>query len=473
MTGNAVFTILIVDDEQHILFSSESLLRFAGIRDIQTLDDSRKVLPLLEKGKIHIIVLDLFMPYVSGRELLTALSRDYPHIPVIVMTAADEVDMAVDCMKAGAFDYLVKPVENARLVSSVKKALEICSLKNQISQLREHLLTNRVKHPAAFSSMVSASPKMSAIFQYCEVIAESRQPVIIMGETGTGKELIAKAIHTVSGVKGKFVPVNAAGLDDNMFSDTLFGHKKGAYTGADQARAGLIAQASGGTLFLDEIGDLNEVSQVKLLRLLQEQEYYQVGSDMPMVSDARILVATNRNLRGLTATGKFRNDLYFRLCTHQVQIPPLRERTEDIQVLLEHFLAEAAQELKKKKPSYPSELITLLSLYDFPGNVREMKALIFDTVARHSSGILSMDCFKELIGTRVPQSGAESSLAKSVVEGLRVTLERLPTVREVENYLVDEAMKLANGNQGIAASILGFTRQTLNKRLRKGKDIVS
>jgi DNA-binding NtrC family response regulator len=473
MTGTTTFSILIVDDEQHILFSSESLLRFAGIRDIRTLDDSRRVLPLLEKETIHIIVLDLFMPYVSGRELLTALSRDYPHIPVIVMTAADEVDMAVDCMKAGAFDYLVKPVENARLVSCVKRALEICSLKNQVSQLREHLLTNRIEHPAVFSPIVSTSPKMSAIFQYCEVIAESRQPVIIIGETGTGKELIAKAIHTVSGLRGKFVPVNAAGLDDNMFSDTLFGHKKGAYTGADQARAGLIAQASGGTLFLDEIGDLNEVSQVKLLRLLQEQEYYQVGSDMPLISDARIVVATNRDLRALTATGKFRNDLYFRLCTHQVQLPPLRERVEDIQVLLEHFLAESAQELKKKKPSYPPELITLLSLYDFPGNVREMKALIFDAVARHNSGVLSMERFKELIGTRSSQSGAGSPLAKSVVDGLLVTLDRLPTVREVEDYLVDEAMKRANGNQGIAASLLGFTRQTLNKRLRKCKENLS
>lgn len=473
MTENNAFSILIVDDEQHILFSSESLLRFAGIRDIRTLDDSRQVLPLLEKENIHIVVLDLFMPYVSGRELLTALNRDYPHIPVIVMTAADEVDMAVDCMRAGAFDYLVKPVENARLVSCVKRALEICSLKNQVSQLREHLLTNRIKQPDAFSSIVSASPKMSALFQYCEVIAESRQPVIIIGETGTGKELIAKAIHTVSGLRGKFVPVNAAGLDDNMFSDTLFGHKKGAYTGADQARAGLIAQASGGTLFLDEIGDLNEVSQVKLLRLLQEQEYYQVGSDLPLISDARIVVATNRDLRMLTASGKFRNDLYFRLCTHQVQIPPLRERVEDIQVLLEYFLSDSAQELKKKKPAYPPELVTILSIYEFPGNVREMKSIIFDAVARHDSGVLSMERFKELIGTRYSQPETGLPAVKAVVNGLQIRLERLPTVREVENYLVDEAMKLANGNQGIAASILGFTRQTLNKRLRKGKENVS
>jgi len=249
MTDNNTNSVLIVDDEQHILFSSESLLRFSGIKGVITLDDSRKVIPLLKNERISVIVLDLLMPYVSGRELLVSLSRDFPQIPVIVMTAADEVETAVECMKAGAFDYLVKPVENARLISCVKKALEICSLKNQLSQLREHLLTSRIEHPEVFSSIVTASPKMHATFQYCEVVAKSRQPVIIMGETGTGKELIAKAIHTLSGLRGKFVPVNVAGLDDNMFSDTLFGHKKGAYTGADQARAGLIAQATGGTFY--------------------------------------------------------------------------------------------------------------------------------------------------------------------------------------------------------------------------------
>lgn len=221
MTKKHSLTILLVDDEQHILLSSESLLRFAGIREVKTIDDSRQVLPFLQTENISVIVLDLFMPYVSGRELLSAISRDYPHIPVIVMTAADEVETAVDCMKAGAFDYLVKPVENARLISSVKRAMEICSLKMQVMQLREHLLSNQVKHPAAFAPIISASPKMSSIFQYCEVVAESQQPVIIIGETGVGKELVAKAIHDVSGVRGKFVPVNVAGLDDNMFSDTL------------------------------------------------------------------------------------------------------------------------------------------------------------------------------------------------------------------------------------------------------------
>ena len=176
MTKNDSLSILLVDDEQHILLSSESLLRFSGIREVKTIDDSRQVLPLLDKELVSVIVLDLFMPYVSGRELLSSISRDYPHIPVIVMTAADEVEMAVDCMKVGAFDYLVKPVENARLVSSVKRALEICSLKKQVTQLGEHLLSNQVKHPSAFAPIISASPKMSSIFQYCCLLYTSPSP---------------------------------------------------------------------------------------------------------------------------------------------------------------------------------------------------------------------------------------------------------------------------------------------------------
>ncbi len=462
-------TVLLVDDETHILNSSESLLRFSGIREVRTIDDSRKVLPFLEGEKVGVIVLDLFMPYVSGWELLKAIGHDYPHIPVIVMTAADEVDTAVDCMKAGAFDYLVKPVENARFISSVKRALEVCILKSQVTQLRDHLLTNQITHPEAFDHIVSASPKMTSIFQYCEVVAESGQPVVVIGATGVGKELVAKAIHNVSGLHGKFVPVNVAGLDDNMFSDTLFGHKKGAFTGAEQARSGLIAQAAGGTLFLDEIGDLTEMSQVKLLRLLQEQEYYQVGSDIPLVSDARIVAATNKDLRELSEAGKFRNDLYFRLCTHQVHIPPLSERLEDIPLLLEYFLDDASRVMKKKKPTYPEELITLLCTYDFPGNVRELKAMIFDAVARHRSGVLSLERFRDIIGTRPSSPGLESLQVKSVVDALQGVLHRLPKVREVEDYLIEEAMKQAKGNQGIAASLLGFTRQTLNKRLQKAK----
>jgi len=470
MTTAGIFPVLLVADEQELLLSSESVLRFAGIREIRAVDDSRQVLPILEKSEICVIVIDLILPYVSGRELLTAICRDYPHIPVIVMTATDEVDTVVECMRAGAFDFLVKPVADSRLISSVRKALEICSLKNQVAELGEHLRTNRLKHPEAFSCIITASPKMSAAFQYCEVMAESQQPVIIIGETGVGKELIARAIHEVSCVQGKFVPVNIAGLDDNMFSDTLFGHKKGSFTGAEKARSGLIAQAAGGTLFLDEIGDLSEASQVKLLRLLQEKEYYPVGSDTPLVSDARIVAATNRDLREMSASKAFRNDLYFRLCSHQVLIPPLRDRREDIPLLLDFFLKAAAQIFRRSTPSYPPELVILLSSYDFPGNVREMKSMVFDAVARHVTGVLSLERFRDVIGSMPTPVGNTSLLSERLNDWLLESRGRFPKVREVEELLIDEAMKLAKGNQGIAASLLGFTRQTLHKRLKVRKE---
>ena len=467
MKKGSSLTILLVDDEHNILLSSKSLLRLAGIQNVQTIDDSRQVLPLLKSESISVIVLDLLMPYISGRELLATICRDYPHIPVIVMTASDEVEIAVECMKVGAFDYLVKPVEQSRLISSVKRAMEICILKSQVTQLRDQVLSNRIKHPEAFAPIISASPKMMSMFQYCEVVAESQQPVIIIGETGVGKELVAKAIHDLSGVRGKFVPVNVAGLDDNMFSDTLFGHKKGAFTGADQSRGGLISKAAGGTLFLDEIGDLAEISQMKLLRLLQEQEYYPVGDDTAFTSDARIIAATNKDLRELSEKGKFRNDLYFRLCTHTVHIPPLRKRPEDIPLLLDHFIEQAAHTLKKKKPAYPVELITLLNAYNFPGNVRELKSMVFDAVVRHRSGLLHQERFREVVGDCPSSSDTGSLLSKTVVDALQAAMHRLPKLSEVDDYLIKEAVKQAGGNQGIAACLLGITRQTLNKRLQK------
>jgi DNA-binding NtrC family response regulator len=310
---------------------------------------------------------------------------------------------------------------------------------------------------------------MRAIFQYVEVIAATHQPVLITGETGTGKELFAKAVHSISGKKGEFVAVNVAGLDDTMFSDTLFGHKKGAYTGAEEAREGLIAYAAGGTLFLDEIGDTNESSQVKLLRLLQEQKYYPLGSDVPKKSDVRIVVATNQDLQKLITEGRFRKDLYYRLRAHQIHIPPLRGRIEDIPVLLDYYLEEAAESMKKKKPTPPQELLTLMSTYHFPGNIRELQAMVYDAVARHKGGVLSMESFRDIIGQERQGAAAQARAAEDTSS--YGTRENFPTLRDAESALIDKAMKFANGNQGIAASLLGITRQALNKRLnRKGPE---
>jgi DNA-binding NtrC family response regulator len=461
--------ILLVDDEQQILFSYSLLLKASGIKNVHTLQDSRKVLPFLKKHKISVIVLDLLMPYLTGNELLREIIREYPYIPIIIMTGRNEVDQAVECMQDGAFDYLVKPVEKSRFISSAERALEICILRNEVTSLKKHIISDQLENEAAFSSIITGNLKMRAIFHYVEAIALTKQPVLVTGETGVGKELIARAVHNVSGCEGTFVAVNIAGLDDNIFSDTLFGHKKGAYTGAEQARDGLITQASGGTLFLDEIGDLSESSQVKLLRLLQEQKYYSLGSDIAKQSDARVIVATNKDLHKRMHEGKFRKDLYYRLRAHLIYVIPLRERLEDIPLLVGHFFKEAAESLNKKKSSFPPELITLLSTYNFPGNVRELQIMIFDAVAQHKSGILPMDSFKDIIKQEHTsfQTGSLSSTQNAYV--LTDIPGRLPTLKEAEDYLISEALKLSDGNQGIAASILGITRQALNKRLTRKK----
>ncbi len=459
--------ILLVDDEPQILLSYSATLRAAGYNHLITVEDSREVLPLLTKHDASAIVLDLTMPHLSGADLLAQVNHDFPHVPVIIVTATDNLETAVDCMKGGAFDYLVKPVEITRYLSSIKKALELSELKKEVSLLKQHLLADQPELSSAFSRIITASRKMRALFQYVEAIAASQNPVLISGETGVGKELIAKSIHDISGRKGAFIDVNIAGLDDTMFSDALFGHKKGAYTGAEQPRDGLIARAAGGTLFLDEIGDLSEASQVKLLRLLQERTFFPLGSDIPRHSDARLLAVTNRDIKELVRCGKFRKDLYYRLCVHQIHIPPLRERIEDIPLLLDHFLDAAAQSLGRKKPCYPPELIPLLSIYHFPGNIREFEAMIYDAVARHQRGILSLNSFKESIGHAQTASPADASSSLRPSGALHCSFTRFPTLKEAEAYLIQEALRISGGNQGTAASFLGITRQALNKRLSR------
>ena len=266
-TGNS-FPVVLVDDESTVLLSSGMILRSAGREEVLSVEDSRDLLPLLAEREAAVVVLDLFMPYISGTQLLPQIIREHPELPVIVMTATQEVETAVACMKEGAFDYLVKPAEESRFVSSVKRALEMRALRRQMDALKRSLMTDQLKHGEAFSSIVTVSRRMRSLFQYLEAIAGSGEPVLIMGETGSGKELLAEAVHRLSGRSGEFVPVNVAGLDDTLLSDTLFGHRKGAFSGADTARDGMVARAAGGTLFLDEIGDLSLVSQVKLLRLL-------------------------------------------------------------------------------------------------------------------------------------------------------------------------------------------------------------
>jgi transcriptional regulator with PAS, ATPase and Fis domain len=322
-----------------------------------------------------------------------------------------------------------------------------------------------LEHPEAFSSIITRSKKMNAIFHYIEAIAKSRKPVLITGETGTGKELLVRSVHQSSELKGQHVAVNVAGLDDTMFSDTLFGHKKGAYTGADKDRKGLVVKAAGGTLLLDEIGDLSESSQVKLLRLIEEQIYYPLGSDTPEKSNAYIIACSNHDIEELVSKGKLRKDLYYRLRVHHIHIPPLRARIKDIPLLFEHFLEEASHSMKKKKPFVPDELIVQLCNYHYPGNIRELQAMVYDVVALNKSGRLSLDVFKEYMGQK--ESQVQKKLPTQESKFMDDIFGHFPTLKDAENYLISEALKRSKGNQGIAASLLGISRQALNQRLKK------
>ncbi len=458
-------TVLLVGDEPQSLEKTRLLLQDSGLSHVLVLADSRATLPFLEQHPISLIVLDL-APATNNADLLSRIHRDYPDIPVVVETTSSDVEIAINCMKSGAVDYLVKPVEPERLLAAVENALNYKFIQQEASSLKECLLNDRLEHAEAFAEIKTNCRKMRSIFQYTEVVACSPQAVLITGETGVGKELFARAIHRISKVKGQFVSINVAGLDDAMFSDTLFGHKKGAFTGADQYRDGLVSKASNGTLFLDEIGDLNELSQVKLLRLLQEQEYYPVGADLVKTSSARIVLATNVNLQERIKEERFRRDLYYRLCSHQIHIPALRQRREDIPILLDSFIDEAARHFGRSIPAVSPELIQALMEYDFPGNVRELQARVSDALARHEDGMLSLDGFTEISSAVQQHSPAPSVAPTAGTAGIYSLFGRLPTFREIEDYLIVEALKISEGNYAVAASILGVTRQTISKRLK-------
>jgi DNA-binding NtrC family response regulator len=461
-----VTPLLLVDDEEDVLESYKMALKFNGIHNFILCSDSRDVSGILKEQEISAVVLDLFMPHVKGQDLLALIKEEYPQIPVIVVTGSNKVETAVDCMKCGAFDYMVKPVENSRLTSSIRTALEIRELQYEVDTLKRQVLSQDIHHPEVFKDIITVSNGMKSIFKYVEAIAGTPKPVLITGESGVGKELIARALHCLSSRKGNFVPVNVGGLDDTMFSDTLFGHKKGAFTSADSARPGLIEQAAGGTLFLDEIGDMDNTSQVKLLRLLQDREYYPLGSDVVKVSDTRIIAATNTSLEKKQRDGTFRNDLYYRLIIHHIHIPPLRERPEDIPFLINHFIEQSATSIDKKIPSVPEQLYVLLSSYHFPGNIRELQSVIYDAVSRCETPILSLSVFRDYIKKRSGQGEqGETNMTK---DAFNISYSgRFPTLKEAEDFFIEEALQKAKGNQSIAATYLGINQSTLSRRLKE------
>lgn len=456
--------IVLVDDEEQFLQTAKLALASEGVSNTIICTDSRKVLQIVNEAGAGTVVLDLTMPYITGQELLPILTKDFPNITVIIITAINDVKTAVDCMKKGAFDYILKPIRKEELIASIRKAFVLQEMKSEAAALKNSVLNNRIQSPECFSSIVTRNEVMLNLFKYTEAIAPTSLPVLIVGETGVGKELMARAVHKISKRTGNFVCVNAAGVDDTMFSDTLFGHRKGAFSGADTDRKGLLDEATGGTIFLDEIGDLRPESQVKLLRLLQEGTYFPLGSDIAKHSTARIITATNKSLKQMQTNGSFRRDLYYRLEAHIIAIPPLRNRMDDIPILVDYLFEQAAIELGKKKPVYPKELLNLLNFYSFPGNLRELRGMIFDALSQHSSGILSLDSFKRKIGdTSTRVSASVDRPGKSSL----VFPDSLPSLEETEKALIEESLKRAGGNKSLAAHMIGLTRQTLNNWLKK------
>lgn len=456
-------TVMIVDDEAPTVNGLHFALKLNGFKNIINCTDSSKALSLIEKNDVRILLLDLWMPRVSGEEILKAVSEKYPHIFVIIITAIDDVNTAVKCLKMGARDYVVKPFEIEGLISRIKHLIEMDSLKNENISLRKALFTTPFKQSKAFDAIVTHSKKMLAIFQYIEAIASSNHPVLITGESGVGKELIASAIHQCSHRKGDFTPVNIAGLDDTLFSDTLFGHIKGAFSGAETTRDGLIMKAGVGTLFLDEIGDLTMNSQIKLLRLLQDKSFYQLGSDIPKKTDARIVAATNQDLTKLVREKKFRLDLFYRLQSHSIDVPPLRERKEDIPLLVTHFFKLEASDLMEKAKCFSQEALNLLQRYNFPGNIRELQGIVIDSIRLSSAAEIGMDSLTERLKLNEDFNVAE------LEDNSVVFSDQLPSLKEIEELLIEEALKRADQNQTVAARLLGISRRALNNRIVRKK----
>lgn len=455
--------LLLVDDEPMWLRSMERAFRICGFGRVFSCLDPTQAFSMIREHGIRVVLLDISMPTMRGELLLEQIRSAFPEVSVFMVTAIGDVETAVACMKAGAENYVIKPVNTSQLVGMVSQSLALRALAKENESLRNRLLNNAVDHPEHFADILTDNQNMQHLFSYIELIAPSDEVVLITGETGTGKELFAQAVHRSSGRKGQFVAVNVAGVDEMAFTDTLFGHRRGAFTGAMDERKGLVEQARDGTLFLDEIGCLDPKIQVKLLRLIQEQEYMPLGSDTPIRSTCRIVAATNRNLRDLCTDGSFRDDLFYRLHTHHVAIPPLRERLEDIPLLAEAFLKEAALQYKTQPAQLHPEASKTLARHSFPGNVRELRSILFNAAAQYGGRTIPPGALLNLVPDN--ESATSNLPTGSWMKTLRA-LPTLPTLRDAQTTLIQEALRRTNLNQSAAAGLLGITRQALHQRLK-------
>lgn len=455
-------SLLVAAEDATSLRDLSSLLQDLGLPVPLCCSKPQELPQLVTARSYTALLLDVDRLGPCPAALVAAVAAADPGLPLIAFGSCCDPESMVKALQAGARDYMTKPVNPSRLYSNLERALLDADPEPAHYPGRDPELL-------AFAGILTCSPRMHQVFSYCRCVAASREPVLITGETGTGKELVALALHRLSGCTGRFVPVNMAGLDDTSFSDTMFGHTRGAFTGATGTRPGLIEQAERGTLFLDEVGDLPPRAQVKLLRVFQERFYLPLGADSPRKTQAKFISATNRDLNALRSDGLYREDFFFRIRTHHIHLPALRERREDIPLLLGSFILQAARHFRKARPHITRETLARLCAYEFPGNIRELRGMVFDAVARAGSA-LGLEHFAEYLETPCQDAGRQPPAGNAMFADLLQGLDRLPSLKQTGTALVAEAMRRASGSRRAAAALLGITRQALEKRLRRQRD---
>jgi two-component system, NtrC family, response regulator len=447
-------TILIVDDEKNYLVVLEALLSPEGY-EIITTDNARSALRLIEESDLDLVLTDMKMPGVSGMELLEQCKKINPEVPVIIMTAYGTIEMAVEAMKKHAYDYITKPFQNEELKVTIKKALENYRLIKENRRLSEALSE---KHK--FGNMIGRSKPMLRIYDLIGKVAYSKASVLITGPSGTGKELIAKAIHYESPRKNRpFISVNCGALTETLLESELFGHERGAFTGAVALKKGRFELADGGTLFLDEVGDMPPSLQVKLLRVLQEMEFERVGGTRSLRVDVRVLSASNRNLKETVAEGSFREDLFYRLNVIRIEVPPLRERPEDIRLLVNHFIDKYRNDQGKAKIDLSPEAWKALYGYHWPGNVRELENVIERAVVLNDGGAIALQ--------ELPQEIQEKQEQLSLDKLILPNAPLQQTLDIIEEKMIRRSLDYCDQVQAKAADMLGISRHVMHYKLKK------
>jgi DNA-binding NtrC family response regulator len=448
--------ILIVDDEPSYLELMKDFLNQEGYANIITESNPLNVLSLLDRTDIDLILLDIFMPEMNGLELLEKIYAVYPNIPVVVITAVHEVQIALKAIKLGAYEFITKPPDTDRLLLTIRRALDTKLLESERDSLRRALLENKPSR-RIFSDIITDSPLMHRVFELVEIFAPTNETVFISGETGTGKDMIARKIHDLSPRRDKpFIAVNLASISPSLFESELFGYKKGTFTGAIEDKVGYFEAASGGTIFLDEVGELPIALQGKLLRTIQYNEIYRIGDAKPVQLDIRIISATNRDLLDAVNKKEFRADLYYRLNRGFIYMPPLSKRVDDVVLLAEHFLEVGNRTYNKNIQGFSDSVINSLKYYTFPGNVRELENIILNAVAKTfgESHISSIDLPKEYIKPFEPGNGNGNGKPK------------LTSLNSAAEEHIMNVMKTVGNSVQRAAPLLGVSERTLQRRLK-------